>query len=72
VNGDNNKLPGNPYADYLEGYLDPRNSLEMMATLALAYEQRTTTLALLVAANHGGSGVHQQAEEIAERMGLNG
>jgi hypothetical protein len=43
-------LPGNPYAEHLTGYEDPRNSLEMMATLALAYETRTQTLAILATA----------------------
>lgn len=31
-----NKLPGNPYAHYAEAHMDPA-----LATLALAYEQRT-------------------------------
>ncbi|SDK80915.1 hypothetical protein [Arthrobacter sp. ok362] len=62
-------LPGNPHAAHLEGYLDPRNSLEMMATLALAFEQRTTTLAILLLANRGGDAVLDQAREIAARLG---
>ena len=37
-------LPGNPYAETLEPYLDPRNGIEALATLALAYEQRTASL----------------------------
>ena len=37
-------LPGNPYADALTDYTDPRNSIEALATLAAAYEQRTANL----------------------------
>lgn len=62
-------LPGNPHAEQLEGYNDPRNSLEMMATLALAFEQRTTTLAILILANRGGDDVLNQAREIEARLG---
>ena len=36
--------PGNPYIESLAEYADARNSLEAMATLALAYEQRTANL----------------------------
>ena len=62
-------LSGNPFANAMTDYLDPRNSLEALATMALAYEQRTTTLAILVAANHGGSDVLKQVEEIRARLG---
>lgn len=62
-------LPGNPHAEHLQGYLDPRNSLEMMATLALAFEQRTTSLAILLLANRGGDDVLIQAREIEARLG---
>lgn len=40
-------LRGNPYAELLDSYADPRNSLEAHATLALAFEQRTANLIAL-------------------------
>lgn len=70
-------LPGNPYADALTDYTDPRNSIEALATLALAYEQRTANLIAalhLQAVNHQAD-IHLMegpADMLNERLGLDG
>lgn len=75
-------MEGNPHAESLTGYADPRNSLEAMATLALAYEQRTANLialwgmsddacmALDTASGTGESDWSSVAKQIRERLGL--
>jgi len=73
-------LPGNPHAESLEGYNDPRNSLEATATMALAHETRT--LALIAYQGNVERSYHQTLtrarsgpahalnRQIIERLGL--
>ncbi|ERI39167.1 hypothetical protein M707_02605 [Arthrobacter sp. AK-YN10] len=75
-------IPGNPYAEDLEDYSDPRNSIEGVATLALAYEQRTSNLIALWSMQDdtamsldksNGMGADEWssvAKQIRERLGL--
>jgi len=76
---DSPHLPGNPFAESLEGYNDPRNSLEAAAILTLAYEQRTANMiaSLQVVRYDGGKEILPTAEhawattsKINERLGL--
>jgi hypothetical protein len=66
-------LNGNPYAESLDEYTDPRNSLEAVATLALAYEQQTANM-IAYAVTLWQTGRGAQAESIdalvSERLGL--
>ena len=67
---------GNPYAEALEEYADPRNSLEAVATLALVFEQRTANLIALAELKRKDrtSGATAASTEvlmiIEERLGL--
>lgn len=70
-------LPGNPFAESLDEYADPRNSLEAQAMLALAHEQRTANLIAAYNAEvsgHGrikGDGIAiDRHNEILDRLGL--
>ncbi|OIH81941.1 hypothetical protein BLJ79_21515 [Arthrobacter sp. UCD-GKA] len=63
-------LPGNPYADALTDYTDPRNSIEALATLALAYEQRTANLIAYVVGIDDTSATIPVVNEIRARLGL--
>lgn len=67
-------LPGNPHVEVLKDYADPRNSLEAVATLALAYEQRTATLAQLLLSHATVTGLdyNQLRQEVLTRLGLEG
>lgn len=65
-------MQGNPYAEVLKDYEDPRNSIEAVATLALAYEQRTANLIALAAHDRIGGYVAPADlyKTIEARLGL--
>lgn len=72
-----NTMNGNPYAEEMAGYADPRNSLEAQATLALAFEQRTANLIAAAETIHEDGGIFPNASnglrlQILARLGLNG
>lgn len=62
-------LPGNPYVERLVNDGAPRTA-ESLATLALAYEQRTANLIALAKWTNGLDVASNLMDQVAERMGL--
>ncbi len=63
-----NSLPGNPHAEALEAMLrDGALTYESLATLALAYEQRTATLVNVVRM-YADLGMAEQAAGIIDAI----